>query len=311
VGQPFVSGIIVATVTPYRGSTVDQEAFRELISKLEERGVHGFYVAGTVGESLYLRIEERVKLYEAALDVRKKAKVLASVMSTTVDEALEYARKVRDLGVDAIFATPPLYYKPSRLRLVDYYVRLADASDKPVIIYTIPSNVGYNVPVDVVREAALQHSGIVGIKATVDDLHYLHDLVSEVKAVRPDFTVLTGYGEYMLDALVVGGDGAVDAISNLVPKLTASIYEAWRAGKLDEAIKLHRAMARLSVAVRRGGPLPQLLKSLLRLLGLGIEPTTRVPDGVVDPQMVNLLHQLLCTSFRAYLVEDKGCKEVE
>jgi dihydrodipicolinate synthase/N-acetylneuraminate lyase len=306
--QPLVSGIVVATVTPLtEGGDVDVEAFKVLVERLEAKGVQGLYVVGTVGESMYIRIDERVKIFEAALEARKNLKILASLMAATTPEAVENAKKLREVDVDAVFVTPPIYYRPSRESLMKHFVSVAEAADKPLFIYTISSYVGYVVPADVVRDLALEHSGIAGIKTTEPDLHHLFQIASEVKAERPDFTLLTGYGEYLLDALAAGADGAVDGISNVVPGLTASIYGAWRGGRYEEAVKLHRSLARLSVLFAKAGSLAKTLKALMKSLGVPMTTKSRIPEPDPDPETVSRLYELLCSDYRSYLVETSGC----
>ncbi len=306
--KPFVSGVVVAMVTPLgRDGAVDTEAVKWLVRALEDKGVDGLYVAGTVGESLYLRMEERLRLYQAVLEARRSAKVIASVAAATADEAVENARKLRDVEVDAVFTTPPLYYKPSKQALVDFFARVADAADRPLVVYTISSHVGYAVPVDVVYQLAVEHSGVVGVKVTEPDLHYLHRLVHLVKPVRRDFAVLTGYGEYMLSALAAGADGAVDAIANLVPGLLVGVYRSWAQGRYEEAVRMQRAFIELSVRAAASPSLVKLIKALLGALGAPVGPYARVPEQQPPGELVNGLRALLCARYSEYLVTSEGC----
>ncbi len=306
--EPFVSGIVVATVTPFgKSGEIDLEAVKWLVKALEDSGINGFYVAGTVGESLYLRMEERLKLYEAVLDARKNVKVIASVAAATIDEALENAKKLRDVDVDAVFTTPPLYYKPTKQALFDFFARIADASNKPLVVYTISSHVGYAVPIDVIYQLAVEHSGVVGVKITEPDLHYLYKTVHLVKSVRRDFAVLTGYGEYMLSALATGADGAVDAIANLVPKLLAGIYLAWTQGRYEDAIKMHRMIVELATRFASSPSLTKLIKALLSALGAPVKLYTRIPEQHLPSDLIDSLRTLLCTIYSNYLVVSKGC----
>ena len=253
MSKPLVEGIVVATITPYtKDLKIDVDGLKWLLTSLANDGVNGGFIPGTAGEWPLLSLEDRKLVLESAVEaVKGKIKVLSVLPSFNLEEAINNARVVKEIDVDAVAATPPLYFKPTPDKLIEFFIKIADTADKPTLIYTIPSNVGYNVPVEVVYKTAIEHSSIAGIKATVDDLHYIHNVISEVKSVRRDFTVLAGYGEYMLATLIAGGDGAIDAYSNLVPKLTAKIYGSWKDGRIDEAIKLHRELVDLASSMRR------------------------------------------------------------
>ncbi len=304
----MVSGVVVAMVTPFRSDgSLDVDSFRKLITLLEEAGVNGIFVGGTTGESLYLGVNDRLRLLENALAVRKGIKVFGSLMAATVEEALSYARRLKEVGVDGFLATPPIYYKPSIDRLAEFYVKLADTVDAPIMVYTISGYVGYRVPVEAVRRAALEHSGVAGIKATEPDLHYIHELVARVKAERRDFTVLTGFGEYLLDALLAGADGTIDALTNLVPRLLVSIYRSWTEGRVEDAVKGHRLLAALAVEAASSPSLIKLLKALLARLNIIASVEARVPEPEPSPETVDKVYRLVCTDYRSYLVARDVC----
>ncbi len=305
---PMFAGTYVAAVTPFaRDGGLDLEAFRWLLERFEEAGLTGVLVSGTTGEWPLLGRDERLKLFEAAVEYRSRLRILAGVSAASTRDAVELARGARDVGVDAVVATPPLYFRAVGEKLREHFLRVADAADKPLILYTIPSNIGYNISVEDVYLLATQHAGVAGIKATVDDLHYIHSLVSEVKPVRQDFAVLAGYGEYLLDALAAGGDGAIDAVANLTPKLLPAIMRAWEEGRYDDAVKLHRALVRLAHVVRRARSTPLLVKHVLSALGAPVKPVSRVPVASEDPQLVELIVNMLCSGYRDYLITSTGC----
>lgn len=307
--RPVAEGIIVATATPYtKDLKPDREGVKWLVGKLAEAGVDGVFMPGTTGEWPLLSRDEKREVLEAAIEAAGgKLKIIAVLSGATTEEAVEAAKMARELDVAAVSATPPLYFRPSPEKLAEHFYRVAEAADKPLVIYTIPANVGYNVPVELMYRMAVESSLIAGVKATVDDLHYVQRLVAEVKASRPDFAVITGYGEYLLDTLLAGGDGAVDAYSNLVPKLTASIVKAWREGDLKRAMELHRLFIRIPSAMRGVTCLQSAVKSLLARLGAPVLPHVRPPLRPEAAETVELLHSILCSRYREYLVTSEGC----
>ncbi|MEB3779905.1 MAG: dihydrodipicolinate synthase family protein [Desulfurococcales archaeon] len=298
MGKRVLEGLVVATITPYTPELrLDIEAYKWLVEKLVDRGVSGIFI-GTTGEWPLLSIKERIKLYEAAMDAAKgRASIIGVVTGINVDDTLNNAHLAADTGLDALASVPPLYFKPSNDRLRDFYVNLSAKVDKPVIIYTIPSLVGYNIPVSVVRDIAVEVDGVKGIKATVEDLTYILDLISEVKQVRRDFSILPGYGEYLLASLVYGGDGVVDAVSNTVPGLGVKIIEEFREGRLEEARRLHARFYRVA-KLFRSQPLQSLIKKVLSRLGAPITPYVRPPLAEAHDEVASEIASLLCSEYR-------------
>ena len=310
MGSVILSGVYVAVLTPFKEDlSVDFDAFKWLIASLTRAGVDGVLISGTTGEWPSLKISERLKLVEAAREASGgRARILVGVMAGSAMETLEYAAAFRATDVDAVVATPPLYFRPSTRNLAKYFLSIAEASEKPLVLYTIPSHVGYNIPVETVELVAGESSLVVGIKATVDDLHYLHELVDRVKGQRRDFTVLAGYGEYLLEALAVGADGAIDAIANIVPGLVARVRDSWAQGRLDEAVKTHRILALLYSRLRKMKPIQSALKAALRELGAPLSGRVRPPLAEATEDQVNTFLREICRSeIKPYLLEGLKC----
>lgn len=300
-------GVVVALVTPFRrDGSVDLDGFRSIVSGIVEAGVHGLWVSGTTGEWPLLTVEERVRLFQAAVEASGGARVFAGVQALRVDDALALAREVRDVGVDYVFATPPLYFKPSMGGLVRYYSRIASAADLPVFIYNIPSHIGYGLDPGVISQLAMEIPGIAGVKATVRDYTVIGDLVA-VKEWRRDFSVLSGSEELLAHTLLAGGDGAVSATGNIVPGLLAAAWRAWEEGDLEGLGSTVRGMMRARrLTSNTGLPTPIAVKSLLARMEAPVEPYSRPPlDDAAD-----LSHpaMLLCKEFREYLNPAARCR---
>ncbi len=306
------SGVVVAVVTPYKGGGgIDFEAFKWLLEGLASAGVDGVWVAGTTGEWTSLSHDERIKLFQAAVEaVGGRVTVFGGVSSLRVEDSIMLAREASDAGVDYIFSTPPLYYKPGRQALARYYLKLADSSDRPVFIYTIPSHVGYNIPVGLVEELALESNGIAGIKATVNDYTYIGELVLRVKRARSDFTILSGSEELMLHTLSIGGDGSVSAVANILPGLPVALRNAWSSKDLDEASRVNKLIVEARNLVEGiDAPLPLAVKSLINKLGGRITPISRPPiSGVADVAREAIE---VCRRFHEYLHPGIPCRGEE
>ena len=134
---------------------------------------------------------------------------------------------------------------------------------------------------------------IVGIKDTVDCMSHIRRNILEVKGVRPDFHVFSGYDEYMLDTLLLGGDGVIPATSNFAPEVTCGVYRAYCDGDLGEAQKQLRRLAILSRMYSMDKPFIGLIKELIRLCCLDIPTHLVVPGTPPDAAMSRRLKEIL------------------
>jgi len=274
-----LEGVVVPLITPFRRDlSLDLEALGWLLEKLGEAGVHAVFSSSTTGEFPLLTMDEVKRLNEFVVQKRPRGvHVLAGVTSNNAEHAVELARHALDVGADAVVSTTPYYFKHGRDGLKRYFTRILDSVDIPLVLYTIPSTTGILLPVDLVKELALEYSSVIGIKATYDSLRYLARLVDEVKSLRKDFSVFTGSAYAMLPTLELGGDGAVAAIANAYPKTFVKLFEAWKRGELLEALKLHRRVLKLSKLYEIGEHVGATLKALLRFAGAPIELVSRPP----------------------------------
>ena len=306
--EPF-KGIVVAMVTPYKRPSleVDVEAVKWLVERLSEAGVQGVLVGGTTGEKELLSPEEVLRLASAALDAaRGGLKVFAGVPSARPSETYEAARMLGELGVDYVLATPPLYYRPSKRSIQDFYVKLAMASgDAGVFAYTIPSHVGYSLDSDVIVDLA-SIGAVEGVKATVSDLRYLAGLalLAEDRGVHSKFSLLVGSSESLPQALALGYHGAVDAIANVAPRLPLAMVKAWHEGDTKALSRLARLAARLGRAARGGGDIQWTLKAAIKRMGGPVEDLVRQP---LEAGSAEELIDVLCGEAREYLLPGLEC----
>ena len=235
-----------------------------------------------------------------------RTKIFAGVSELNPTDSYDLAKEISDLGVDYIFSTPPLYYKPSENALKKFYLKLSRYSEKPIIIYTIPERVGYNVPVNVIRQLALEASSITGIKATVEDTSYIANLILNVKNERKDFLVFSG-GEHLLTyTLSLGGDGSVSAIGNIMPKLGTSLLTSWQKSDSNKIVELQKMAVHITNTIKQYGSFPQVIKGLLSVMGTPVKEYVREPlEPATD---VYMLASFLCNNYRRYLLEDVSCE---
>ena len=157
--------ILTAMVTPFdEQGRVNERSFVALMAHLAANGSDGFVVAGTTGEASTLTDEEQLGLIELAVNERPPGKtIVAGTGTNDTRHAVFLTERASELGVDAILSVTPYYNKPNRLGLKRHYEEVARATEKPILLYNIPSRTGTNMPPDLLAELA-QIDGIAGLK---------------------------------------------------------------------------------------------------------------------------------------------------
>src|SRR5437016_5438940 len=143
-------------VTPFaRGGSVDYERFRALAQHLVDSGSDGVVVAATTGESPTLTDDEKLELWAAAVDeVGARATVIASTGTYSTAHSVHLTEQAHELGVDGFLVVTPYYNKPPPRGIVEHYKAIAQASDKPIIVYNIPQRVVVNIEPETMLELA-------------------------------------------------------------------------------------------------------------------------------------------------------------
>ncbi|MEM2123189.1 MAG: 4-hydroxy-tetrahydrodipicolinate synthase [Candidatus Bathyarchaeia archaeon] len=260
-----VKGVIPAMVTPFNGDgSIDFEGLKRLTRILLDAGVHGLFPLGSIGEGPKLSREMRMKVLEAVVDAAgSNVKVIPGAGGVTTRDTIQYVGDASDLGASAAIIHPPWYYHPTPEALLEHYLMVADNSEIPIILYNLPSFVGYEIPVEVVAKAA-EHENIIGIKDSSANLLYFMELIR----ITPEgFNVIQGYGVLFLPSLIIGGRATLSGEANLAPRLFTGIYEAYLRRDLEEARRLHSKAAALA-PVLGYGTFPVSVKEAMNMIGL-------------------------------------------
>lgn len=168
--MPELGAILTAMVTPFDAQgRVDEEAAVELMHHLADHGSDGVVVCGTTGEAATLSDDEHLGLVELAVrEMRDRLTIVAGTGSNDTRHAVHLTERATALGVDATLSVTPYYNRPNRRGIVRHYEEVARATDKPVLLYNIPSRTGTNMPPDLLAELA-QIEGVDGVKQANDD----------------------------------------------------------------------------------------------------------------------------------------------
>lgn len=261
------NGIIPAMVTPFNGEgKVNEAALRRLAGNMIEAGCHGIFVLGSNGEFFSLSNEEKIEIARIVVDeVDGRLPVYAGTGGNSTAETISLTKQMEDAGVTAVSVITPYFVKLSQEELKNHFELIAEAVNIPIILYDIPGMTGNPLAPSTVKELA-KVSNIVAIK---DSSGSFDNVLKNLEAQGPEFTVLVGTDSLILPALMAGGGGAIAATANLLPKVVVSIYEKWSAGDLEGAELQQRKLRAIRNAFGKG-TLPSVLKEAMNSAGLEV-----------------------------------------
>ncbi len=257
------SGAIVAIVTPFKEGKVDEKSLRELIEFQIKNGTDGIVPCGTTGESSTLSHEEHDRVIEITVDaVKKRVPVIAGTGSNSTDEALRLTKHAYEAGADGALSVCPYYNRPTQEGLYQHFKIIAESVPIPIVPYNIPSRTGVNLmPETVARLAKI--SNIVGIKEASGSLKQMQDVIS---LCGEKFDVLSGDDFFTFPLLSIGGRGVISVVSNIVPADMAAMIDAFVAGDIKKAAKMHHKLVPLVDALFiETNPVP--VKAALSMMG--------------------------------------------
>jgi 4-hydroxy-tetrahydrodipicolinate synthase len=253
--------ILTAIVTPFNADgSVDLQAFRALARHLVDNGSDGLVVTGTTGEAPTLSDDERMALYEAALDeVGDRATVVAGTGTYSTAHSVHLTERAHELGVDGVLVVTPYYNKPPPRGIVAHFRAVAAASDRPVIVYNIPSRVVINIEPETMAELA-EIPNVTSVKQANADLGQAE------RIVELDLDLYAGDDNLVHPFLELGGKGGVCVHTHVVGPQVAELVRRFRDGDTEGARRIDEELgpAYELLAVTTG---PIQIKAALNLLG--------------------------------------------
>ncbi|SDI89935.1 4-hydroxy-tetrahydrodipicolinate synthase [Dolosicoccus paucivorans] len=266
-------GAGVAIITPFtQDHEIDFEALGQLIDYQIDEGIDVIVSVGTTGESVVLTESEKLDVIKYTIDrVDGRVPVMAGTGSNNTREAVEFSKKVSQLDVDSLLVVSPYYNKGTNEGLIEHYTQIADVSEKPVMLYTVPGRTGHNIPVEVVVELS-KHDNIFGIKDASGDLAYTMDIRRQTPE---DFQIVSGNDDQIVPMLSVGAQGVISVIANVFPKETSQMVHEFLNDNVEASKDLQLKMIPFVKAMfSEVSPVP--VKYATHLLGFGT-PELRLP----------------------------------
>ena len=226
-------GTHTALITPFRNGVIDTDAFQALIERQVAAGIDGIVPCGTTGESPTLGRKEHLEVIALAVKFAAgRIKVIAGTGANATAEAIHLTTEAAKLGVDGSLQVCPYYNKPSQEGLYQHYKAIANATDLPIMLYSIPGRSVIEIAVDTISRLAADCPTIIANKEAGGD----PERVTQIRAALPDdFQILSGDDPLTIEFMKRGAVGLVSVATNLIPDVMSSLVKAMSEGRVSDA----------------------------------------------------------------------------
>jgi 4-hydroxy-tetrahydrodipicolinate synthase len=257
-----LGAILTAMVTPFDADgAFDEASTVRLMHHLADHGSDGLVLAGTTGEAATLTDEEHARLIRLGVqEMGDRVSIVAGASSNNTRHAVHLTEQATEAGADAILSVTPYYVKPNRRGIVRHFEEVAKATDKPIVLYNIPSRTALDMPNDLLAELA-QIDGIEAVKqARTEDIAPIEGL-----------QLYAGNDDVLADVLDMGGPGGILVSSHVIgDEMRRMVDEPARRREIDASLRdVYRAM------FVTANPIP--VKTAVHMLGIIDHGTLRLP----------------------------------
>jgi 4-hydroxy-tetrahydrodipicolinate synthase len=285
-----LTGTLTALVTPFKNQEVAYRDLEKLVEHQIKGGINGVVPVGTTGESPTVSHEEHLDIVRAVIAmVRGRVPVIAGTGSNSTHEAIELTQAAHAAGADGMLVVTPYYNKPSQEGLFRHYCAVADATDKPIILYSVPSRCGIEISVPVVERLRAKYNHVRWIKEAGGSV----DRVDQLKtALGSDITVLCGDDALTVPFMANGAEGVISVASNLFVREVGQMVRHALANDFVKAGKLHRQLYPMFKALFIE-PNPVPIKVALARAGIISSAAVRLPLCEMSPANLAILTKTL------------------
>jgi 4-hydroxy-tetrahydrodipicolinate synthase len=234
------TGVGTALITPFtRDGAVDDAAVRRLARRQIEAGVHFLVPCGTTGETPTLSDAEKRRVVELVVEeAAGRVPVLAGAGGYDTREVAHAAKEMEKAGATGLLSVTPYYNKPTPEGLFQHFSAVADATRLPIVLYNVPGRTGCNMDAaTIARLATIPH--VVAVKEASGNIQQMAEVV---RAVPPDFLVLSGDDAITVPLMAIGGRGIVSVASNEIPAEMVEMVEAAERGDYQRARTVHQRL---------------------------------------------------------------------
>ena len=273
------TGMASAMITPMNAQGVDYTAMERFIEFQIANGINALVVMGTTGENATLEPWEQKEVIRFTVEkVNHRVPVIAGTGTNNTAHVLQNTKNACEVGADAVLVVTPYYNKGTQKGLITHFTAVADASSVPVILYNVPSRTGVNLLPKTVAELA-KHPNIVAIKEASGNMAQLVELMA---LCGDKIDVYSGEDALTVPMLAMGAAGTISVLSNVAPRESVAMTDAFFAGKIEEAAAWQcKLLPLINALFSEVNPIP--VKAAVSALGFGEDylrlPLTPMEDG--------------------------------
>ncbi len=232
------TGTYTALVTPFKNGAVAFDELRQFIEFQIKGGIDGLVPVGTTGESPTVDNEEHLEIIRVTVEAAKgRVPVIAGTGSNSTKEACDMTRAADAAGADGMLLVAPYYNRPTQEGLYQHFARIADSTDKPLMLYSIPGRCGIEISVGVIERLRARYPHVAHIKEAGGNVERVDQIL---RALGDDMTVLCGDDSLTVPFMSVGAKGVVSVVSNYFPREITQMTRHALANDFRKAGMMHR-----------------------------------------------------------------------
>ena len=229
------TGAATAIITPFKNGAIDYQSFGKIIEDQIANKIDAIVVTGTTGEAATLTHEEHCECVKYTVEkVAGRVPVIAGTGSNDTAYGIELSKYACEVGADALLLVTPYYNKATPKGLIKNFLETADATDKPIILYNVPSRTGCNITLPVYKELA-KHERIVAVKEASGNISTIAELIAEC---GDSYDIYSGNDDQIVPIMSLGGKGVISVLSNIMPEETHNLTKMCLDGNFAGAAEL-------------------------------------------------------------------------
>ncbi|MBQ8849278.1 MAG: 4-hydroxy-tetrahydrodipicolinate synthase [Clostridia bacterium] len=233
--KSIFTGAATAIITPFKDGAIDYNSFGKIIEDQISGGIDAIVVAGTTGEAATLTHEEHCECIKYVVEkVEGRVPVIAGTGSNDTAYGIELSQYACEVGADALLLVTPYYNKATPKGLIKNFLETADKTNKPIILYNVPSRTGCNISLPVYKELA-KHERIVAVKEASGNISSIAELIAEC---GDSFDIYSGNDDQIVPIMSLGGKGVISVLSNILPRETHDMTQLCLDGNFKNAAAL-------------------------------------------------------------------------
>jgi 4-hydroxy-tetrahydrodipicolinate synthase len=261
-----MKGTGLALVTPFKADfSIDFDALSNLIENVIAGGVEYLVALGTTGESVTLSKDEKKQVYQfIQQQVKGRVQCVAGLGGNDTAELTDYIKSFDFTGYDAVLSVSPYYNKPSQEGIYQHFMKVAEASAKPIILYNVPGRTGSNMTAETTLRLAKANSKFIAVKEASGNAEQFMDLIHQAPV---GFSVVSGDDNLTVPFMSMGMTGVISVIGQAYPKKFSDMVRAALNNDIVTARTLHFELYDVMKSIYLDGN-PGGIKALLSLMGI-------------------------------------------